>query len=69
MNTSFGVIGGDLRIVKLAKMLADDGNKVAEVYRKGYQLYDHLLRAASVVTTVKKAEKKEEKKDDTIEVK
>lgn len=28
MNTSFAVIGGDLRIVKLAKMLADDGNKV-----------------------------------------
>ena len=57
----------------LSTVEADDENKVAEVYRKGYQLYDHLLRAASVVTTVKKAEKKEEKKeekkDDTIEVK
>lgn len=57
----------------LSTVEADDGNKVAEVYRKGYQLYDHLLRAASVVTTVKKAEKKEEKKeekkDGTIEVK
>lgn len=28
MSTSFSIIGGDLRIIKLAKMLADDGNTV-----------------------------------------
>lgn len=28
MGTNFAVIGGDLRIIKLAKMLADDGNRV-----------------------------------------
>lgn len=28
MSTNFAVIGGDLRIIKLAKMLADDGNTV-----------------------------------------
>ena len=28
MSTNFSIIGGDLRIIKLAKMLADDGNKV-----------------------------------------
>ena len=28
MSTNFAIIGGDLRILKLAKMLADDGNKV-----------------------------------------
>ena len=28
MSTNFAIIGGDLRIIKLAKMLADDGNKI-----------------------------------------
>ena len=28
MSTNFTVVGGDLRIIKLAKMLADDGNKI-----------------------------------------
>ena len=28
MSTNFSVIGGDLRIIKLAKMLAEDGNNV-----------------------------------------
>lgn len=28
MSTDFTIIGGDLRIIKLAKMLAEDGNKV-----------------------------------------
>ena len=28
MSTSFSIIGGDLRMIKLAQMLADDGNKV-----------------------------------------
>ena len=28
MSTNFTIIGGDLRIIKLAKMLANDGNKV-----------------------------------------
>ncbi len=56
----------------LSTIEGEENNKVAEVYRKGYKLYDHLLRAASVVTTVKtekKEEKKDEKNDDTIEVK
>lgn len=28
MSTNFAIIGGDLRMVKLAQMLADDGNTV-----------------------------------------
>ena len=28
MSTNFTVVGGDLRIIKLAKMLADDWNKI-----------------------------------------
>ena len=28
MSTNFAIIGGDLRIIKLAKMLANDENKV-----------------------------------------
>jgi len=28
MSTNFTVVGGDLRIIKLTKMLASDGNKV-----------------------------------------
>ena len=28
MSTNFAIIGGDLRIIELAKMLAKDGNKV-----------------------------------------
>ena len=28
MSTNFAIIGGDLRIIKLAQMLAKDGNKV-----------------------------------------
>lgn len=52
----------------LSTIEGEENNKVAEVYRKGYKLYDHLLRAASVVTTVKKPQQQdkpqEEKKED-----
>lgn len=39
MNTKFAVIGGDLRIIKLAKMLAEDGN---EVYTYGLEKAEEL---------------------------
>lgn len=45
-----------------------EDNKVAEVYTKGYKLYDHLLRPAGVIITKKAVEEKkadaEEKKED-----
>lgn len=28
MSTNFAIIGGDLRIIKLVKMLAEEGNKI-----------------------------------------
>lgn len=47
----------------LSTIEGEEANKIAEVYRKGYKLHDHLLRAASVVTTVKKPEAKEDTKN------
>lgn len=38
-----------------------DDNKVADVFFKGYKLYDHLLRPAGVVITKKAEAKKDEK--------
>lgn len=37
-----------------------EDNKIAEVFTKGYQLYEHLIRPAGVIVTVKE-EKKEDK--------
>ena len=39
MSTNFTVIGGDLRIIKLAKMLAEDGN---QVYTYGVEKAEEL---------------------------
>ena len=53
MNTNFAVIGGDLRIVKLAKMLADDGNKV---YAYGLENAEELKGNPNIIMTEKLAE-------------
>ena len=50
MNTNFAVIGGDLRIVKLAKMLADDGNKV---YTYGLENAEELKGNTNIIMTEK----------------
>lgn len=53
MNTNFAVIGGDLRIVKLAKMLAEDGNKV---YTYGLENAEELKENQNIIMTEKLAE-------------
>ena len=53
MNTNFAVIGGDLRIVKLAKMLADDGNKV---YTYGLENAEELKENQNIIMTEKLTE-------------
>ena len=53
MNTSFAIIGGDLRIVKLAKMLADDGNKV---YTYGLENADELKENPNIIMVEKLTE-------------
>ena len=46
MNRNFAVIGGDLRIIKLAKMLAQDGNKV---YTYGLEKAEELKENENIV--------------------
>lgn len=46
MNTNFAVVGGDLRIVKLVKMLAEDGNKV---YTYGLEKANELKENSNIV--------------------
>lgn len=46
MNTNFAVVGGDLRIVKLVKMLAEEGNKV---YTYGLEKADELKENSNIV--------------------
>lgn len=53
MNTSFAIIGGDLRIVKLAKMLADDGNKV---YTYGLENAEELKDNSNIIMAKKLTE-------------
>ena len=53
MNTNFAVIGGDLRIVKLAKMLAEDGNKV---YTYGLENAEELKENQNIIMTEKLTE-------------
>lgn len=50
MSTSFAVIGGDLRIIKLAKMLAKDGNKV---YTYGLEKAEELKNDTNIVLAEK----------------
>ncbi|MCI8444161.1 MAG: dipicolinate synthase subunit DpsA [Clostridia bacterium] len=46
MSTNFAVIGGDLRIIKLAKMLADDGNTV---YTYGLEKAEELKENPNIL--------------------
>ena len=46
MGTNFTVVGGDLRIIKLAKMLAQDGNKV---YTYGVEKAEELKESTNIV--------------------
>lgn len=47
MSKNFSVIGGDLRIIKLAKMLAEDGNKV---YTYGLEDAEELKENENIIT-------------------
>lgn len=46
MSTNFAIIGGDLRIIKLAKMLADEGNKV---YTYGLEKAEELKNIENII--------------------
>lgn len=46
MSTSFAIIGGDLRIIKLAKMLVKDGNKV---YTYGLEKAEELKGIENII--------------------
>ena len=50
MRTNFAIIGGDLRIIKLAKMLADEGNIV---YTFGLEKADELKDHKNIIFTEK----------------
>lgn len=46
MSTNFAIIGGDLRIIKLARMLADDGNKI---YTFGLENAEELKENENII--------------------
>jgi len=46
MSTNFAIIGGDLRIIKLAKMLAKDGNKI---YIYGLEKAEELKEIENII--------------------
>lgn len=46
MSTNFAIIGGDLRIIKLAKMLAEEGNKV---YTYGLEKAEELKDLENII--------------------
>ena len=50
MSTNFAIIGGDLRIIKLAKMLADEGNIV---YTFGLEKAEELKGHENIIFTEK----------------
>ena len=50
MSTNFAIIGGDLRIIKLAKMLADEGNVV---YTFGLEKAEELKGHENIIFTEK----------------
>ena len=59
MSTNFSIIGGDLRIVKLAKMLAEDGNMVYTYgVEKAEELKEHknIIMCNKLQETVKNSE-------------
>ena len=56
MSTNFSIIGGDLRIIKLAKMLAEDGNNVYTYgMEKAEELKEnkHIMMCNKLQETVK----------------
>ena len=50
MRTNFAIIGGDLRIIKLAKMLADEGNLI---YTFGLEKAEELKGYENIIFTEK----------------
>lgn len=50
MSTSFSIIGGDLRTIKLAKMLANEGNKI---YTYGLEKAEELKNNSNIIFTEK----------------
>lgn len=50
MSTSFSIIGGDLRTIKLAKILAEDGN---EIYVYGLEKAEELKDNSNIIFTEK----------------
>ena len=50
MSTNFAIIGGDLRIIKLAKMLADEGNTV---YTYGLEKAEELKNNENIIFSEK----------------
>ena len=50
MSTSFSIIGGDLRTIKLAKMLANEGNKI---YTYGLEKAEELKENSNIIFTEK----------------
>ena len=50
MSTSFSIIGGDLRTIKLAKMLANEGNKI---YTYGLEKAEELKDNSNIIFTEK----------------
>ena len=53
MSTNFAVVGGDLRIVKLVKMLAADGNKV---YTYGLEKAEEIKEISNIIMCEKLSE-------------
>ena len=53
MSTNFSIIGGDLRIIKLAKMLAGDGNKI---YTYGLEKAEELKGTENIIFCEKPSE-------------
>ena len=54
MSTNFSIIGGDLRIIKLAKMLVEDGNNV---YTYGMEKAEELKENKNIIMCNKLQEK------------
>lgn len=50
MSTSFSIIGGDLRTIKLAKMLANEGNKI---YTYGLEKAEEIKDNSNIIFTEK----------------
>lgn len=50
MSTSFSIIGGDLRTIKLAKMLANEGNRI---YTYGLEKAEELKDNSNIIFTEK----------------